>query len=187
MSAAAVKLCPRDAPQLTIGLSLTCTIHPSWQYAYHWRARITPADNRPITDVHDSPSLHKSSNYASNSSGMSVTTINTRIRILLRCFLFRQPKFSIFWRFSCYIRWFFVPFVYSTHSEYPIIRCAHLVTSKTRSNKYSSLYRSLQIPLNRTHCVIDLIPRVHNRLDNPHATHSRPHKYIITTPLPDAP
>jgi len=100
----------------------------------------TPADNRPITDVHDSASLHKSSSYSSNSSGMSVTTINTRIRILLSCFLFRQITFSIFWRLSYYILWFFVPFAYSTHSEYPIIRCTHLVTtSKTRSNKYSSL------------------------------------------------
>lgn len=148
----------------------------------------TPADHRHITDVHDSPSLHKSINYSSNSSGMPVTTINTRIRILLSFFLFRQLKFSIFWRFSCYILWFFVPFAYSTHSEYPIIRCTQLVTtSKTISNKYSSLYRSLQIPLNRTHCVTDLIPCVHNRLDNPHATHSRPHKYIITTSLPDVP
>jgi hypothetical protein len=148
----------------------------------------TPADNRPITDVHDSPSLHKSSNYSSNSSGISVTTINTHIHILLSCFLFRQLKFSIFWIFSCYILWFFFPFVYSTHSEYPIIRCTQLVTtSKIRSNKYSRLYRSLLIPLNRTHCVTDLIPYVHYRLDNPHATHSRPHKYIITTPLPDVP
>ena len=68
---------------------------------------------------------------------MSGTTINTSIRIVLSCFLLRQLKFSIFWRFSCDLLWFFVPFADRTHSEYATL----VTTSQAGSNKYSSLYR----------------------------------------------
>jgi hypothetical protein len=54
------------------------------------------------------------------------------------------------------------------------------------SNTYSSLYLSLQIPLNRTRFGTDLIPRVHNRLDNAHATQpAHAYKHFITPSLPD--
>lgn len=143
----------------------------------------TTADNRLSLTYTIHPHYTNVTIIPVNSSGMSGTTINTSIRIVLSCFLFRQLKFSLYFGDS--------PVTFSDSLFLlltvliPSIPLWLLLRRPDQIN-IPVFIVSIQIPLNRTCCVTDLIPCVHNPLDKPHATLSlRPHKYIITASLPD--